>query len=117
MRRDLHHETMARLTRADGLPVDYVNNGQRKQPFNQDGNCMSQNYRRHAVGVAPSLWKVDPTPSMVVTRNGRSHTLTVKEFRTGQRATKVEAKVDHTNSFRLRMLARAGNNHEMLAAD
>lgn len=117
MRRDLHHETMARLTRSDGLPVDYVNNGQRKQPFNQDGNCMSQTYRRHAVGTAPSLWKVDPTPSLVVTLNGRKHTMTVREFRTGQRAAVKEAKVDNTNSFRLRMLSRAGNNSEMLQAD
>lgn len=117
MRKDLHHETMASLTKSNGDPIDYVSNSQRTQPFNQERNCMSRNYRRHAVGVAPQLWKVDPTPSLNVIKNGRIHTMTVKEFRTGQRAVKREAMVDHTNSFRLRMMRLAGNNAEMTQAD
>lgn len=91
----MHHETKARLTRANGDPIDYVPNHVRKVGFNQEGNCMSQQYRKNARGTAPHLWMVDPTPSLTITKNGRKHTMTVKEFRTGQSRSKVEAKQDN----------------------
>lgn len=96
---ELHHETKARLTKANGDPIDFVPNHSRKGGFNQDGNMMSRLYRKNCHGTAPALWMIDPTPSVRIIKNGRAHIMTVKEFRTGQRKSAQGAKVDNAGQY------------------
>jgi hypothetical protein len=100
---ELHHETKARLTQPNGMPIDYVPNNHRSAGFNQQGNCMSPQYSRagtRTYGVAPELWNVDPTPSLAIIKADGSRTVIPhKEFRTGQRKIVREAKVDNASQY------------------
>ena len=91
----MHHETKASRTRNNGDPIDYVPNAVRSGGFNQEGNCMSRNYRRaksRTYGTAPELWGKVPTPSLAVTKPGHAReVIEHREFRTGQ--TRAKAKV------------------------
>jgi hypothetical protein len=78
------------------MPIDYVPNGTRKVEHNVGENCMRQSYRKRAVGTAPELYRVDPTPSLAIIKDGVRKVEYIADFRGKGRkvSNDVESKAD-----------------------
>jgi hypothetical protein len=94
---ELHHETKARLTRPDGMPIDYVPNNHRKQPWNKV-------VRDQCIGVAPEKWGIDSIPSLAIIRkDGSREVVYHRSFRRKQSTAMRAAKVNVAAAYEKRV--------------